>query len=158
MFGGRLEIGADIDLDGSAYRITMPRPPGSEACLWALIDDWRLLVPGGLPEEQRSWWEDFLSDPESQHDWMVLRPAAFSIAKQVYGVPWWAAHRILKEAAEAYLSYQMWCVAKGFRPTDEPADRIVASAVAWISSQWTEESQAKTWQQATFMPPSGVKP
>jgi hypothetical protein len=157
LFGTSPDIVKDFTLDGKPVRVTMPRPHGPSACLWAVVDDWSLLMPGNLPEEQRAYWQDRLENPDDTLDRSMLRPVAFALAQQVYGVPWWAAHRILEETTSAYLAYQVWCTRRGFHPAEETADRIVASAVAWVSERWSEDSEAKSWQQRVYMPPAGVR-
>lgn len=158
MFGYDLgDLHADFTLDGQKVRVTMPRPPGPAACMWALLDDWSPLLPGALPGEQAAYWAARLADPEDGLTRAQLRPVAFRLARQVYGVPWWSAHRILKEAADSYLSYQVWCVKKSFQPGEEPADRIVASCVAYLSGQWTEQAQAQSWSDRIFKNPPGVR-
>lgn len=156
LFGIRLPIVVDADLDGDPIRITMDHPDGSTACLWALLDDWKPLLPGALPDDQRAYWEDRLADPDDPLDWAALRPLAFAAARRVYGVAWWSAHRILQEAAEAPLLYEMWCVRHAFDPADQPAHRIVASAAACVASAWSDEAQATSWSQRVSMAPPGV--
>ena len=140
-----------------AYRVTLLRPDGPTACLWALADNWHALMPGALPDEQRAYWESRLEDPEDSLDRHMLRPIAFRLARQVYGVPWWAAHRITEEASESHLMWQSWCIRHAFDPAHETPDRIIASIVGFISSQWDDAAQAKSWQIRTFMKPPGVR-
>lgn len=157
LFGAAAPIEADVNLDGEAYRVTMPRPDGPLACVWALADDWSPLMPGALPDEQRAYWTGRLEDPEDPLDREHLRPLAFRLARQVYGVPWWAAHRITEEAQGASLMFAAWCVKHGFNPAHEPADRIIAAIVGWVASNFEDEAQAKSWQTRTFMRPAGVR-
>lgn len=156
LFGLQLPIVVDADLDGDPIRVIMDQPDGPTACLWALVDDWSPLMPGALPAGQRRYWEDRLADPDDQLDRRALRPLAFALARRVYGVAWWTAHRILQEAAEARLAYETWCVAHGFDGRGQPAHRIVASAAAWAASTWSDEAQASSWTQRVSMPPPGV--
>jgi len=157
LFGAQATIEADVNLDGEAYRVTLPRPEGPSACLWALADNWHELMPGALPADQRAYWNDRLANPEDPLDRHMLRPVAFRLARQVYGVPWWAAHRITEDAAEGHLMWQAWCVKHGFNPAGETADRIIASMVGWVTSGLEDEAQAKSWHQRTFMRPPGVR-
>lgn len=157
LFGADTPATADIDLDGHAITVTMPQPSGPEACLWALADQWHHLMPGALPAQQRAYWQHRLADPEDPLDRHMLRPVAFRLAQQVYGVPWWAAHRITEEAAQAPLMWKAWCIRHAFRPVGESADRIIASIVGWVSSGWEDPAQAKSWQQKIFMRPPGVR-
>lgn len=157
LFGAVSEIAADVDLDGEAYRVTMSRPDGPEACVWALVDDWSPLFPGALPEEQRAYWLGRLEDEADPLDRHMLRPVAFRLAQQVYGVPWWAAHRITEEARDGHLMWQAWCIRHGFDPAGEPPDRIIASIVGWITSTFEDEAQVRSWQTRTFMRPAGVR-
>lgn len=157
IFGAASPITADVTLDGEPLRVTMLRPDGPSACMWALIDNWAALFPGALPEEQGAYWNGRLADPEDPLDRHMLRPVAFRLARQVYGVPWWAAHRITEEAHQGYLMWQAWCVTHGFDPAAQPADRIIASIVAWTASRWEDAAQAQAWQQRIFMRPPGVR-
>lgn len=157
LFGAPMTIEADVNLDGEAYRVTMARPDGPAACMWALADDWSPLMPGALPDEQRAYWTSRLEDPEDALDRHMLRPLAFRLARQVYGVDWWAAHRITEQAHEGHLMWQAWCVSHAFDPARESADRIIASIVGWVASGFEEEAQAKSWQTRTFMRPAGVR-
>jgi hypothetical protein len=157
LFGAAGDLEADVNLDGEAYRVTMPRPNGPDACVWALADDWSPLFPGNLPDEQRAYWTDRLEDPDDPLERAHLRPVAFRLAKQVYGVSWWAAHRITEEAAEGHLMWQAWCVRHGFSPAGEGADRIIASIVGWITAGFEDPAQLKSWQTRTFMRPAGVR-
>lgn len=157
LFGAQATIDADVNLDGEAYRVTMPRPNGPDACMWALVDDWSPLMPGALPDEQRAYWDGRLEDPDDPLDREHLRPVAFRLARQVYGVDWWAAHRITEQARDGHLMWQAWCVKHAFDPAGESADRIIASIIGWIASGFEDEAQAKGWQQRTFMRPPGVR-
>lgn len=157
LFGARLEISADVDLDGEAYRVVVPRPKGVDACLWALGDEWWHLFPGSLPDDERAYWQDRLKDPTDPLTRAMLVPIAHKLAVQVYGVPWWTAHRMLEQAAESHLAWSSWCVSHGFRPEDEPADRIIASILGWVSANWDDESAAKSWSQKVFMRPKNAR-
>lgn len=157
LFGAKGEIAADVNVDGDAFRVTLTRPNGPDACLWALADDWSHLFPGALPDEQRAYWNGRLEDDADPLDRHMLRPVAFRLARQVYGVDWWAAHRITEEASNAHLMWQAWCIKHAFRPADETPDRIIASMIGWVSSGWEEPAHAKSWQQRTFMKPPGVR-
>jgi hypothetical protein len=157
LFGTTSQVSTDVDVDGEAFTVTMDHPNGAEACMWAAADDWSRLFPGSLPDEQRAYWEDRLADPEDRLDRHMLQPVAFRLARQVYGVPWWAAHRITEEAVSAYLMWQAWCVKHGFDPAGESADRIIASIVGFVSSHWDDQAQAQSWQNRIFMRPTGVK-
>lgn len=158
IFGLQATLQATIRLDGSDYLVYMDEPPGPEACLWALQDEWLPLFPGSLPAEQHAFWGDLLADPESPVSYAALRPLAFDLARQLYGVPWWAAHRITEQAAHAHIAYEGWTVRRGFAPAGQSARRIIASIVAWQAEQWVDEAEAKSWQQRMFMPPPGVRP
>lgn len=158
IFGRPLALQATVRIDGDTYLVHMDQPPGGDACLWALQDTWLSLFPGALPEEQRAFWHERLTDPETSVGYAALRPVAFDLARQLYGVPWWAAHRITEEAAASHMAYEAWCVRRGFDATGQHARRIIASAVAWLSEGFTDEADAKAWHQRTFMPPPGVRP
>lgn len=158
IFGLPVTLRAQVRIDGTDYVTYLDEPSGPEACSWALQDEWRLLFPGALPDDQQSFWTDLLTDPESAVSYSTLRPVAFRLAQQLYGVPWWAAHRITESAAQAHLAYESWTIRRGFDPKGQPARRIIASIVAWQADQWGEESEAKSWHQRTFMPPPGVSP
>lgn len=158
IFGRPLALQATVRLDGETYLVHMDPPPGPDACLWALHDTWLALFPGALPDEQAAFWDERLTNPEDSLSYASLRPVAFELARQLYGVPWWAAHRITEEAAAAYLAYESWTVQRGFDPAGQPARRIIASIIAWASESWADEADVKSWQQRTFMPPPGVRP
>lgn len=157
LFGAAVDITADVDLDGEAFRVTMPRPNGPEACVWALADDWAPLFPGNLPDDQRAYWAARLEDDADPLTRAMLRPIAFRLATQVYGVPWWAAHRITEEVREGHLMWQAWCIRHGFNPAGESADRIIASIVGWVTAGFEDEAQIRSWHTRTFMRPPGVK-
>jgi len=157
VFGTVAPVAVPVDMDGQAYLVTMEQPPGPLACTWAAADDWRPLFPGHLPDDQRAWWQERLEDPDDVLDYMALRPVAFAVAEQVYGMPWWAAHRILLEVAEEHLAWTVWCVRRGFDPEREDARRILASAVAYRVERMDGPAEVKGWSTRMFMPPPGVK-
>lgn len=157
IFGLTTILQATARLDGSDYLVHMKEPPGPQACLWALQDEWLPLFPGALPTDQRAFWSELLADPDTPVSYTTLRPLAFELAQQLYGVPWWAAHRITEQAAHARIAYEGWTIRQGFDPAGQPARRIIASIVAWQSEQWSDEADATGWQQRTFMPPPGVR-
>lgn len=157
ILGAELDITADVDLDGERLRVVLPRPDGPNACLWALTDDWMCLFPGSLPEDQRGYWTDRLEDPDDNLDRAALLPIAHELSQQVYGVPWWAAHRICEEAAQKHLMWEAWCIKHGFDASGEPAHRIIASIVGWVAEGWEDDSQAKAWSQKMFMRPKNAR-
>lgn len=158
IFGLPGRLHTTVRLDGDDYLVYMDPPQGPTACLWALQDEWLALFPGALPEDQRAFWDELLTKPESEVSYGTLRPVAFDLARQLYGVPWWAAHRITEEAAGSYIAYEGWCVRRAFYPEQHTARRIISSIVAWLAEGWSDETDAKSWQQRTFMPPPGVRP
>lgn len=158
IFGLATPLISSVRLDGEQYSIHMDPPPGPQACIWALQDTWIELFPRSLPEDQQAFWEERLADHESNLSYASLRPIAFDLASQLYGVPWWAAHRLTEEAAASHIAYEGWCVRRAFHPEQHTARRIISSIVAWTSEGWTDESEAKSWHQRTFMPPPGVRP
>ncbi|MFF4661942.1 hypothetical protein [Streptomyces sp. NPDC001282] len=157
IFGLRAPLQTSVRLDGTDYLVYLPEPDGSEACVWALQDEWLRLFPRALPEDQQAFWDDLLTNPETAVSYATLRPIAFRLAQQLYGVPWWTAHRLTESAAQSLLAYEAWTVRKGFDPAGKPARRIIASVVAWQAEQWADEAEAKSWHQRMFMPPPGVR-
>lgn len=157
LFGAPQEISANVDLDGEAFRVVLPRPDGSTACLWALADAWWEMFPGSLPEGERDFWDDRLSDPDDPMSRSMLLPVAHQLANQVFGVPWWAAHRICEETAGQHMSWLAWCVKHGFEPSTSGAERLIASMVAFASEAWDDEAQAKSWSQKMFMRPKNAR-
>lgn len=156
LFGAQIPISVNAVVDGTTVQVSMDTPPGPDACLWALSDRWLPLFPGNLPDDQRTWWVSRMRDPDDAHSLVHLRPIAFALAQQVYGVPWWSAHRILSEAAQHYMGFQVWCTSHGFDPAVEPAHRTVAAAVAWAGTQFTDDDDAQAWQRRISMRPKGV--
>lgn len=156
LFGAHVPIAVDAVVDGEHLQVSMECPDGPEACLWALSDQWTFLFPGALPEVQRRWWTSRMRDPSDALSLVHLRPIAFNLALQVYGVPWWSAHRILTETAQQRMGFEVWCVGHAFDPAGEPPHRIVAAAVAYLSSQLQTDEERQAWQARITMRPKGV--
>lgn len=156
LFGHRTPIRLQANIDREPIAAVLVVPPGPLACSWAHRNDWSLLFPGALPTDQRDWWERRLEDPGDHLDRHMLRPLALQAAHAVYGVPWWVAHRLLTQAADDYLSFQAFTIRRGFDPSRESADRIVAACYAWRLSGFEKETEATMWWAQLTTPPADM--
>ncbi|MEU0770636.1 hypothetical protein [Streptomyces albogriseolus] len=155
-FGPAALITLDVDLDGEQLRIELPRPPGLLACDWAAHDDWLSLFPEALPGEQRAYWHERMADPGDPLTARALQVIAYDLAEPVYGMPWWAAHRLCIKAAQSWWQFEAWCAANGMDPHADgvPATRLVGACWAWLAGG-LEEQKAAAFHRETFEPPAG---
>ncbi|MET7814224.1 hypothetical protein ABZT26_25675 [Streptomyces sp. NPDC005395] len=155
-FGVLPVIEHDVDLDGEALTIRLPQPPGLQACDWVAHDQWLALFPDALPEEQRAYWHERMADPADPLTAGVLRVIAYKLAEQVYGMPWWAAHRLTVRAAASWWQFEAWCAGHGFNPhvPGTPAVRLVGACWAWLAGG-LEEDKLSAFHREVFEPPKG---
>ncbi|MFJ9719885.1 hypothetical protein ACIRPQ_28835 [Streptomyces sp. NPDC101213] len=146
----------DIDLDGEALTVRLPQPPGLEACDWAAHDQWLSLFPDALPPEQRAYWHERMADPADPLNAGTLQVIAYDLAEYVYGMPWWAAHRLTVKAAAGWWQFEAWSAANNFDPhaPGTPASRLVGACWAWLAAG-LEEDKLTAFHRETFEPPPG---
>lgn len=155
-FGPPDAIAVDVDLDDAPYTIVLDQPHGWTAARWAALDAFLDLFPGALPEDQRAFWDDRLADPDDPMTNGAARMIAYALAKRVYGMEWWAAHRLCARAAANWWQYEAWSVTRGFDPRTAPAARIAASCWAWAAAQCDKEEDLDQLHRDVFTAPPGL--
>ncbi|MEU6932885.1 hypothetical protein AB0A05_27425 [Streptomyces sp. NPDC046374] len=135
-FGPPDVIGLDVDLDGEPLRIELPQPRGIDACTWAVRDDFLGLFPGALPDEQKQYWQERMRDPADPLTIRAIQAIGYRLGRLVFGVPWWAAHRLTTRCAANWWQYEAWTVTVGFDPRAPgvPATRIIGACWAFLSA------------------------
>ncbi|MFI7278504.1 hypothetical protein [Streptomyces sp. NPDC049879] len=133
-FGPPDVVHVDVDLDDEELAVELPQPPGMRAATWAALDNWLALFPNALPEDQAAYWRERMANPLDPLNAGAVRAISYQVAHRVYGMPWWAAHRLTARAAANWWQYEAWAVARGFDPRTASAARIAASCWAWAAA------------------------
>jgi hypothetical protein len=155
-FGPPGLVVVDVDLDDEALAVELSQPDGMDAAAWAAKDDWPALFPGALPADQRAYWLDRLADPDDPFTGGAARVIAYQVGTEVYGMPWWAAHRLCARAAVHWWAYEAWTVTKGFEPRTATAARIAASCWAWAAAAVGSEEDLEALRLDIFEAPEGL--
>ncbi|MFJ4960269.1 hypothetical protein [Streptomyces sp. NPDC088739] len=155
-FGPPPLVVVDVDLDDEALAVELEQPDGMEAARWAALDDFLNLFPGALPDDQRAYWTERLADPDDPFTGRAARTVAYQIARAVYAVPWWTAHRLCSRAAAHWWAYEAWTVTKGFDPRTAPAARIVASCWAWAAAGADKDEDLEALRREVFEGPTDL--
>ncbi|BDT39531.1 hypothetical protein [Streptomyces yaizuensis] len=155
-FGPPVVVDLDVDLDGEPLRISLPQPDGMAACEWAVWDDFLALFPGALPPDQYAYWRERMRDPSDPLTVGALQVIAYRVAERVYGVPWWAAHRLTLRAAASWWQFEAWSVTVGFDPRvpGTGAARIVGACWAFVSAGLAAE-EVQLLHRELWEPPAG---
>lgn len=133
--GGPVVLPAQVRLGDEWYRVA---PIGTHELLHALSDgNWVRLVPLGLVGRDRRRVARRLYDPADALDFGHLWQVATALGGRLAGVDvdeghdpgagWWPAHRIAAFVVGHWLSFDGWCVRRGFDPYAAPLTRIVAA-------------------------------
>jgi hypothetical protein len=112
---------------------------GTHELLHALADgDWTRLVPRGLVRADYLRVARRLYDPGDALDLPHLYRVSTALAGRVAGVDvdeghdpqagWWPAHRLAQFAVTHWLSFDGWCLRRGFNPWDATLPRIIAAS------------------------------
>lgn len=143
-------VAVDVDLDGEPLRVELDQPDGMTAAGWAALDDYPAMFPGALDPAQRGYWARRMADPADPLTMGAVRAIAYRLAQPLYGMDWWAAHRLCSRAAANWWQYEAWAVTRGFDPRTAPAARIAASCWAWAVSGCTEDGEAEALHREIF--------
>lgn len=132
---GPVALPATIRLGDEHYEV---RPIPTFDLLHALsVGDWPRLVPDGLRRRDRLAVAYRLYDPADELDLPHLWQAATALAGRLAGVSvdeghdpqagWWPAHRLAQFVTVHWMSFDGWCVRRGFDPHTAPLHRIIAA-------------------------------
>lgn len=152
-FGPPTLVRVDVDLDGEPLSLELAQPDGMTAAGWSALDAFLQLFPGALPADQRAYWHERLADPADPLNMKAARAIAYRVADLVYGMPWWAAHRLTSRAAGAWWQYEAWTVDRGFDPRGASAARIAASCWAWAAAGCQTEAEGEALHREVFASP-----
>jgi hypothetical protein len=155
--GGPVALPADVRLGDELYRV---RPIPTHELLYALsAGDWTRLVPRALSRRDMRRVAIRLYDPadalDFPHLWEVAtalggRLAAVDVAEgHDPGAGWWPAHRIAAFVVTHWLSFDGWCVRRGFDPHTAPLGRIIAAGWQFMIDHRPTEGSGKDAKQIT---------
>lgn len=133
--GGPVELPAYVKLGGDLFEV---RPVPTRELLFACgAGDWTRLVPRALSRADRLRVAERLYDPADALDFPHLWRAGVTLFGRLAGTSageghdpasaWWPAHRIAGFVVGAWLTFDGWCVRKGFDPWSAPLHRIIAA-------------------------------
>lgn len=132
---GPVELPARVRI--GAHRYTVRAAP-TPVLLHALAaGDWTRLLPYGLGRADRVRLVRRLYSPTDGLDLPHLWQVATALGGRIAGVAvdeghdpqagWWPAHRIAQFCVGHWLSFDGWCVRRGFDPHRAPLHRIIAA-------------------------------
>lgn len=168
--GGPVELPATISIGGEKYRV---RPISDRDALAALgTGQWTRFVPEALTGRDRVRIAQRLYDPTDGLDLPHLFTAGAGIAARLAGLApddgepvtatWWPATRIAGTVMSAWMTFDGWCMRRGFDPAAAPLRRVIAAGWQFmIDFRDTEDGtpdgkqisvqalRDKTWAQPT---------
>lgn len=154
---GPVALPATVRLGDQVYRVV-------EVPTFALLHaiaagDWSALVPNGLTRTDRYRVAVRLYDPGDALDFAHLWQAGTALGGRVAGVAvdqghdpqaaWWPAHRIAAFVVAHWLSFDGWCIRRGFDPHTAPLHRIVAAGWQFMIDNRPAEGDGKARKQIT---------
>ncbi|MFD7507895.1 hypothetical protein ACFV5N_00905 [Streptomyces sp. NPDC059853] len=139
-------------VNGTAYSLLLP-DDGRVLAGIAASGQWSQIVPGLLDDHDWHEWMDRLRDPRDPLQYRVCWRVALGLSERIYGMPWWAAHRLCAIAVDQWRVYEPWTVTRGFDPGAAPAHRICASILAWARAGCQKESELARLDHTIFTPP-----
>lgn len=155
--GGPIVLPAEVRLGDERYRVA---PIGTYELLHALsVGNWVRLVPLGLAGRDRRRVALRLYDPADALDFGHLWQVATALGGRLAGVDvdeghdpgagWWPAQRIAAFVAAHWLSFDGWCVRRGFDPHTAPLHRIVAAGWQFMIDHRPTEGEGSKAKQIT---------
>ncbi len=154
---GPVILPATVRLGAEVYRV---RAAPTYELLHALAaGEWSRLVPGGLSRRDRYRLAVRLYDPADALDFPHLWDVSTALAGRLAGVSvseghdpqaaWWPAHRIARFGVDHWLSFDGWCVRRGFDPHTAPLHRIIAATWQFMIDHRPAEGEGKARRQIT---------
>jgi hypothetical protein len=133
---GPVALPALVRLGDETYRV---RAMPTFDLLYAIgAGDWAALLPYGLGRRDRRALALRLYDPADGLDLVHLWQGSTALAGRLAGVSvdeghdpqaaWWPAMRLAGFAVTHWLTFDGWCVRRGFDPHTAPLHRIIAAA------------------------------
>jgi len=133
---GQVVLPARVRLGDETYTV---RAIGSYELLHVLAaGQWTRLVPSGLRRRDLARVAARLYDPADALDFVHLWQAATTLGGRLAGTSveteqgpisaWWAGHRLAQFALGHWLTFDGWCVRRGFDPHTAPVHRTIAAA------------------------------
>lgn len=154
---GPVALPAEVRLGDDCYRV---KPVGTHELLHAFaVGNWARLVPMALVRRDFRRVAARLYDPADALDYGHLWQAGTALAGRVAGVDvdvghdpgagWWPAHRIAAFVVPHWLSFDGWCVRRGFDPWSASLPRIVAAGWQFMIDTRPVEGTGKDQKQIT---------
>lgn len=140
--------------------LVVVRDPGPYRLLHTLASgSWSDLLPGGLGRRDRYLIAVRLYDPADALDFRDLWRASTALGGRLAGVAvgeghdaeaaWWPAHRIAQFVVSHWLSFDGWCVRRGFDPHAAPTHRVIAAGWQFMIDHRPSEGDGKNAKQIT---------
>lgn len=148
---GPVTLPTTIALGDQRYRV---RAAGTYELLHAIgSGQWSQLLPSGLTRADRYRIAVRLYDPGDALDFEHLWRAATALGGRLAGTVvddgqdpeagWWPAHRITQTLLTHWLSFDGWCVRRGFDPHTAPLHRVVAAGWQFMIDHRPTEGTGK---------------
>ena len=129
-------------IDGDSYRLpTLPTRTWIDTLSLQAPGCWWHLLPGALPDQQRTHLIGRLFDNADPLDLDDLEGIATSVLGAVCGTWFWAAHHLAVLARSNWLLLDGWFVTCGFDPYTQPIGRVLAGVYTWRARQCSKESE-----------------
>lgn len=153
--GGPVELPASVRLGDESYRV---RRLDRWSVLHALAEQqWTRLVPSGLVRADRYRVAVRLYDPGDALDYRHLWQAGTRLGGALAGTlpgeghdpgaGWWPATRIAGNLTAHWLSFDGWCVRRGFDPHAAPVHRLIAAGWQFMLDHRPTEGAGKDEKQ-----------
>lgn len=134
--GGPVTLPARVAVDG--YAFTVGSAPIDTAKLIDLIahGDWFAIIPGMVDEETYSHLITRVMRHTEPLELADLWKAATDLAGRLAGTgSWWAAKRLLGTAVSDWITFDGWCLKRGFSPLDAPLWRVTSAMYTMMRDQ-----------------------
>lgn len=133
--GGPVELPAHVILGDQRYRVRAV--PTRDLLFACAASDWTRLVPRAMPRADQLRLAARLYDPADALDFSHLWRAGVTLFGRLAGTTvgeghdqaaaWWPAQRIAEYVVATWLTFDGWCLRKGFDPHTAPLHRIIAA-------------------------------
>lgn len=133
---GPVALPALVRLGDETYRVA--EVPTRDLLYALAAADWTRLLPRGLARRDMRRVAVRLYDPADALDYRHLWEAATALGGRLAGVDvseghdpqaaWWPAHRLAQYIVASWMTFDGWCVRRGFDPHTAPLHRLIAAA------------------------------
>lgn len=98
--------------------------------------DWWAIIPGLCDDETKEWLLTRLMLHTETLELADVWKCATDLAGRMAGTgSWWAAHRLLGVAVADWMTFDGWCIKRGFSPLDAPLWRVCAAIYTMLRDQ-----------------------